>query len=89
MAIIKSWEAHDVEMKRMYLEKVLDEFGNPAILGQRDYVLLDEAGQELPDFSLQVFSEVVLISDIPANILSALQTIDNWFYNRIVQKVQE
>jgi hypothetical protein len=79
MATPKIWTADDVAMRRLYLERQGSD-----ILVQRDYVYIDDQDQPLPNFSLQVFTLAVPIASVPANVLNALQTIDNFIYNQIL-----
>lgn len=80
MAIPKSWTADDIRQEKLTLHRVVNEFGQQAVQIERRYVFVDSGGQVLADIAGGRLLAVVAIADIPANVVSALQTIDSWTY---------
>lgn len=82
MATPKTWTADDIQQGKLTLHRVVNEFGQQAIQLERRYVFVDSVGDVLTDIAGGKLLEVVAIADIPASVVSALQTIDDWTYSQ-------
>lgn len=69
----KTWTATDLVLGKLTIHRL----GNDIQL-ERRYQFANNAGDILTQIAGSSVVEVIAIVDIPANILSALQAIDNW-----------
>lgn len=77
----KTWTAVDVVLGKLTIHRLGD-----ALQIERRYKFLDINGEALEQIAGGRILETVLIVEIPANILSALQEIDNWTKTKALQK---
>jgi hypothetical protein len=81
--------ATDVAQKRLTLSRVLKDTGSglvPAIRVERRYNFIDADDKPLADIAVGRFVVEISISSIPGSILDALQAIDDWTYQKILDK---
>lgn len=82
MATPKTWTAEDIQQGKLTLHRVINEIGQQAIQVERRYVFVDAADQVLDQVAGGRLLAVMAIVDIPASVVSALQTIDKWTYDQ-------
>jgi len=77
----KTWTAVDLELGKLTIHR----FGNNLQVESR-YKFLDAQGEILAQIAGGRVTETVMIADVPANILSALQEIDAWRKTKALEK---
>lgn len=82
----KTWIAVDVQMGKFTIHRTQDEFGHSAVQHESRYRFLDENGEVLTQIAGGRVLDVIALSDIPADILAALQKIDAWRKNRALEQ---
>lgn len=82
MAISKSWTATDLEQGKLTIIRT-----GPDLHLERRYEFLDSGDVVIPEIAGGRVVEDMAIVDLPPGIVSALQTIDNWTYQKAL--VQE
>jgi len=85
MVTPKTWTAHDLDLGPLKINRTSTEDGNPGIQFEQRYqykngigILEGVAGSRLVD--------VIELTDIPPNILSALSAIEAYMYNKCLEK---
>ncbi len=78
----KTWTATDLRLGKLAINPT----GNGSLHIERRYVFLDAGGDVMPEITGGRLVLDVELSDIPAAILSALQTIDTWTKNQALAK---
>lgn len=77
----KSWVATDVDCGKIQIW--LDDQGNLHL--ERHYVFVDAGGNEVP-VGDRHFKEARPWAEVPQNIRDALQTLDTYSYNQILEE---
>ena len=80
------WEAADLKMGRIEIERTETETGEPAIRLTRYYQFADSVGNVLADLSAGGVTLTIAWADIPVDIQSALSKIDNFIYREALKK---
>jgi len=74
----KTWTATALEMGGLYIRKVKNEDNDNCIEVKQDYEFLNSNDNVIEYLGVKNVQEVKKISEIPQNLLSALQTIQNY-----------
>lgn len=83
MATPKSWTAYDLQQGKLTIHRFNHpDTGQPAIQVERRYRFVDDGDVVIYDIAGGRLLATVEIADLPAGVLSALQTIDAWTYNQ-------
>lgn len=77
----KTWTATDVELGKLTIHR----FGNELKV-ERRYEFLDAQGGVLEQIAGGRVLETMPIADLPQNVLSALQTIDDWTKQKALEQ---
>ena len=86
MATPKTWTAYDLAMGTLKIRRMLSDGGNQAIQFEQRYDYEDDLGGILQGVAGSRIADVVELADIPAGILTALMTINDWLYQRCLEK---
>lgn len=79
MATSKSWTAVDIEQGKFTVLNV-----DGVLLVERRYQFTDKNGDVLTNIAGGRLTREVAASSVPADVLAALTTINNWTYNQIL-----
>lgn len=86
MATSKTWTAHDLELGALKITRTLSEASNQAVQFEQRYNYEDDLGDILQGVAGSRLTDVMELADIPAGILTALTTINDWLYQRCLEK---
>lgn len=81
MVTPKIWTAIDIQQKRLTLSREGD-----VLRIERRYYFVDGNGDQLTDITMGRLAEEMSIIDVPQGILTALRSIDNWTYQKALEK---
>lgn len=81
MVTSRTWTAMDIQQKRLTLSREGD-----VLRIERRYCFVDATGEQLTDIAIGRFVEEVAFADVPQGILTALQSIDTWTYQKALEK---
>jgi protein-tyrosine phosphatase len=84
----KIWEATDLIMGRMGIEKLQNADGETCIQIIQNYKFLDSDENILENLGNHKIQELRTLSTVPASILSALNTIQNYMYDKALEQEQ-
>ena len=81
----KIFTATDLEFKEITLQLVKLEAGNGVMFKQK-YAYVGDDGKPVQQLGRSTYNEVRAIADIPANIMTALQTIQNYLQQKAYEQ---
>ncbi len=83
----KSWTATDLQLGTLTVRATPHpDTENPAINFQQRYEFLDSGDLVISQIAGGKYVDNIELGDIPSTVLDALQTINNWLYQRCLDQ---